>query len=121
MTEPMVSTFEFAGHVVGILITTDVDKKLLKEIHRVIDEKCKEHKYINLFVEVNRGMKIPLHLIFKDLIFKLDNASCFSKIAVVSDPGFFRNVMKIKDLLMNADVEAFNPEDRIKAMNWISE
>lgn len=117
----MVSTFEFAEHVVGILITTDVDKKLLDEIHRVITEKCKVHKRINLFVELNHGSKIPLHLLFKDLIYKLNNASCFSKIAVVSDPGIFKNMMNLKDLLMHAEVEAFGPEDRLKAMNWISE
>ncbi len=85
----MVSTFEFAGHVVGIMITTDVDKKLLKEIHQVIENKCTEHKDINLFIELNRGMEIPMHLMIQDLIFKLDNASCFSKIAVVSDHGIF--------------------------------
>lgn len=117
----MVSSFEFANHVVGIMITSNVDKKLLKEIHKIISEKFIDHQRINLFVEINPGVEIPIKIIFKDMIFKLGNASRFNKIAVVSDPGFFKEAMKIKDLLMDAEVEAFVHKDRIKAMNWISE
>ncbi len=117
----MVSTFEFANHVVGIMISADVDEKMLKEIHRVIEEKFVVHRRINLFVEVKTGVEVPLRILFKDLVFKLENSKRFNKIAVVTDPGFFKNVLNLKDILMDAEVESFSHQERIKAMNWISE
>ncbi len=117
----MVSSFEFASHVVGIMITSEVDQKLLKKIHEVIKEKFIDHQRINLFVEISPGTEIPLKIVFKDLIFKLGNASRFNKIAVVSDPGFFQKAMKLEDLLMHAEVETYCHQDRIKAITWITE
>lgn len=87
----------------------------------MLTEKFLEHQQINLFVEVKTGVEIPFKIMFKDLVFKLGNASRFDKIAVVTDPGYFEQAMKIKDFLMNAEVETFGHKDRLEAMNWISE
>lgn len=117
----MVSTFEFSDEVVGIIIDSNIDKKLLDEIHRIIEEKFDKEKPMNLFVEIKQGVEIPVHIMIKDLIFKLNNAARFRKMAVVTGPGIFQKAMKVKDLLMEAEVEVFTHKERIAAMNWIAE
>lgn len=121
MNCPMVSTFEFSDEVVGIMIDSSVDKKLLEEIHRIIEKKFDRQKPMNLFVEIKQGVDIPLGIMVQDLFFKLKNAARFRKIAVVTGPGLFQKAMKVKDLLMEAEVEVFTHRERIKAMNWIAE
>ena len=117
----MVSTFEFSDDVVGIMIDSNVDSKVLDEVHKIIEERFDMKKPMNLFVEIKQGVDIPVQIIMKDLIFKLKNAGRFRKIAVVTSPGIFQKVMKVKDLLMDAEVEVFTHKDRIAAMNWIAE
>ncbi|MCM4158427.1 STAS/SEC14 domain-containing protein [Antarcticibacterium flavum] len=117
----MVSTFEFSDDVVGIMIDSNVNKKLLDEIHKIIEEKFDREKPMNLFVEIREGVDIPVNIILKDLLFKLKNAARFKKIAVVTCSGIFQKAMKAKDLLMEAEVEVFTHKDRIVAMNWIAE
>lgn len=117
----MVSTFEFSDDVVGIMIDSNVDKKLLEEIHDIIEEKFDKGKPMNLFVEIKQGVDIPVNLILRDLFFKLKNAAKFKKIAVVTGTGMLQKTMKVKDLLMEAEVEVFPHQDRITAMNWITE
>ncbi|MCF4100118.1 STAS/SEC14 domain-containing protein [Gillisia sp. M10.2A] len=115
----MVSTFEFADHVVGIIISSDVDNALVDEVHEVILERLQEHDKISLIVEIKKESRIHLSAMVKDLIFKFDHAGQFYKIAVVSDHLIMRNAMIIKDLFMKAEVKPFSSEKRLDAMNWI--
>lgn len=121
MFKDMISTFEFSKNVVGIMIDSNVDKELLKEVHEFIESKFVEDDTINLLVEIKPGVEIPVFIMFQDLLFKLSHNRCFRKIAVISEEGFFKKVMKFKDILMDAEVKTYNIEDRIAAMNWIAE
>ncbi len=117
----MISRFEFADNVVGIIIDRDVDKKMLHEVHDLLRSKFKQSAVINLYVEIKPGVKIPVPLLVKDLIFQLRNNGKFNKLAIVTNQDFVRNIMKFRDFVMDADVEIFTPENRIRAMNWIAE
>ncbi|SDR70350.1 SpoIIAA-like [Gillisia sp. Hel1_33_143] len=117
----MISKFEFSEQVVGILVDSDIDTKTLDEIHEEILNKLDSHPTINLFVKITEGHSISLINILKDLIFKLDHAKHFSKIAMVSDLKRMSSAMIFKDLVMKADVRAFENQERMEAMNWISE
>ncbi len=117
----MVSTFEFSEKVIGILVESDVDNELLQKIHKFIEGKFIKDGKINLLVEIKRGVEIPVFLMVKDLLFKLSHNGCFRRIAVISEKGFFKKVMDLKDLLMDAEVKTFPMEERMTAMNWIAE
>jgi len=117
----MISTFEFSGHIVGIMINSDIDDKVLKEIHTEILAKLEENKTINLFIEIEKGHDISLTTLLKDIIFKLDHAKQFTKIAMVTELKWLATIMSMKDLLMKADVRSFDIKNRMEAMNWISE
>ncbi|TVZ27056.1 SpoIIAA-like protein [Gillisia sp. Hel_I_86] len=117
----MIPTFEFSKNVVGFLIDSDVNSKLIEEIHAAINDRLQENETINLFIEIKPGNNISFSALIKDLKFKTQHASRFKKIAVVTDIHWFQNAMEIKDLIMNAEVKGFEHIYRLKAMNWIAE
>ena|SRR5690554_4118995 len=117
----MLSTFEFSDNVFGIIVNTNVDAQMLEEIHEFIESKFIQNSTINLLVEINPGVEIPVSVMVKDFLFKFSHKGCFKKIAVVSEEGIFKKAMKFKDFLMKAEVQTFAVEDRLKAMNWITE
>ncbi|UJH90925.1 STAS/SEC14 domain-containing protein [Antarcticibacterium sp. 1MA-6-2] len=116
----MVSTFEFSGNVVGMMVNADIDEAKLKEIHNKIKARFADHKKLNLFIEVEKGADIPLHIIIKDLYFKVKHAGQFNKIAVVTESTKFTYSSKLKGLLLDAEVLTFTQEERLQAMNWIA-
>lgn len=117
----MISTFEFSRNVFGIMINANVDNELLLEVHEFIESKFVKDDTINLLVEIKAGVDIPVVVMLKDLLFKLSHNKCFHKIAVVSEEGFFKKVMNFKDFLMDAEVRTFPIDQRMNAMNWITE
>jgi len=117
----MISTFEFSDYVVGILVNSDINDKVMDEIHAEILSKLEENETINLFVEIEKGHHVSLKTMLKDLIFKLDHAKQFNKIAMVTDLNWLATVMSMKDLIMTAEVRSFETEERLEAMNWISQ
>ncbi len=117
----MISSFEFADNVVGIIIERDVDKKMLEGVHDLLRKKFKQSAVINLYLEIKPGVKIPVPLLVKDLIFQLRHKGKFNKLAIVTNQDLLRNIMKFRDLVLEAEVEVFTQKNRIKAMNWIAE
>ncbi|WP_010230338.1 SpoIIAA family protein [Gillisia marina] len=117
----MISSFKFSKNVVGFLIDSEVNSKLIEELHEAINNKLQENETINLFIEIKQGNKISFSALMKDLKFKKEHAQQFGKIVVVTDLNWFQNVMEIKDLLMDAEVRGFEPKYRMKAMSWIAE
>lgn len=116
----MISTFKFSKNVVGFLIDSDLDTKLIDEIHSAITDKLKGNETINLFIEIQAGNNISFSALLKDLKFKKEHASQFKKIAVVTDLNWFQNIMEIKDLLMDAEVKSFDHKLRMEAISWIA-
>jgi hypothetical protein len=117
----MVSSFELADNVVGILIESDVDEKLIDKVHAMILEKLSVHEEINLFFEIRRGNEVSFKAFLNQMKFNFRNIGKFNKIAVVTDLGWIRNSMIIKDALMPADIADFSNNDRLNALAWISQ
>ncbi len=117
----MVSTFKFSDNIVGVLIKEDLDLKTIKAVHKLILDKGKKHKKINLYIEIEHGLQVSMLAFLKDISFKFINSDNFQRIAVVTDINWLQNVMEIKDLLMDAEVKSFNRADRLKAITWIAE
>ena len=114
----MVSIFEFADHVVGVLIESNLNDELAQEVHAIVLERLKENKKINLFIEIRTGSTISLTAFLKDLFFTLKHAGRFHKIALVTDLIWFQNVMAVKDLVMDAEIRTFSNKNRMEAIIW---
>ena len=117
----MVTNFEFPGHVVGILVDRDVTSDYFNEVHSLISEKIAEYGKINLYCEIERDTHIPFLNFLKDLRFKYKNDSHFKVMVIVTDNVWFKNAMEIKDLLLNTEIRTYNLQDRLEALNWISQ
>jgi hypothetical protein len=117
----MVSTFEFADHIVGVLIESNLNEELVHKMHAIILERLKENKKINLFIEIRTGSTISLAAFLKDQIFTLKHAGQFQKIAFVSDLIWIQNMMAVKDLVMDAEIRSFSNKNRMEAITWIAQ
>ena len=116
----MISNFEFAENVVGIIIDTDIGEELIREAQCKIDEKLKGHEKINLFFEIRRGNKMTLKAFINQMGFNVSHNNRFNKIAVVTDINWLQNSLTIKDLLVAAEIKTFCPGDRMNALGWIA-
>ncbi|MCB7481569.1 STAS/SEC14 domain-containing protein [Christiangramia sediminis] len=117
----MISTFEFADHVVGFLVNDDIDKELIEKIHEAIDSKLRKHEMVNLFVEITEGNQFSFSALMKDIVFKTKHSGQFGKIAIVTNLEWFKAYASMKDVFMDADVRSFSNNDRLEAINWISQ
>lgn len=117
----MLSTFEFADDVVGILINTDMDEKVFKELRRLICQKIEAFDRINLFMEIEKGNEISVKAVVKHLKFSVEQKNSFNKIAVVTEKSWFKSAVVFKDLIVPGEVRTFSHAERVEAIRWIAE
>ena len=116
----MVSSFEFAENVVGIIIDSDVNDKLMAKIQKDIKEKMKCHHTINLFFEIRSGIDVSLPAFIHQMVFNFNIKERFKKIAVVTDLQWLKASMLIKNLLTESEIEIYSTNSRMEALEWIS-
>lgn len=117
----MVSTFELAENVVGIIIDTDLDEELIERVQAKILNKIEGHEEISIFFEIKCGNKFGFKAFLEQMAFNLNHTRSFRKIAVVSDLDWLRNSLFVKDLIMSTDIKSFPSEERLTALAWIAE
>ncbi|MCG9971943.1 STAS/SEC14 domain-containing protein [Christiangramia crocea] len=117
----MAISFELAGHVVGIMVDRNITSEYLEEIHAVIEEKLKEHNYINLFCEIMPDNKVPLKLLLENIKFKFDHSNQIKKLAMVTDLAWVRRFMDIDNFFVSTEVRSFELKDRLEAIRWVTE
>ena len=117
----MLSTFQFADHVVGIIVNSDINEQIIKSINERIEEKLEDHQKINLFIELKSGQEISFNAFLKDISFKSKHLHDFYKLAIVTDLDWFKTYTKFKDLVMDGEIRSFATKERIEAINWISQ
>jgi hypothetical protein len=117
----MVSNFEFADNVVGIMVSKAVDKKLVEEVQAMIKAKLEVHEKLNLFFEIESGTHISFKAFVDQVKFNVDYAGRFEKIAVVTNLTWMHTGLAMKDLIMAANIKSFKPGERLEALAWIAE
>lgn len=115
----MKTTFEFSDNVVGIILEQKMDHDRLKQIQQMLQEKIEKYNKINVYLEDRHDDGITLKAVFKDLLFEMQQKNSLHKIAVVTDAKFFKLFTEVKKILVDAQVESFDKEERMKAMNWV--
>jgi len=116
----MVSSFQLANHVVGIIIDQDITDDYMKEIHEIILAKTEEFGRINFFCEVLQGNHIPFRLLMEELKFKYDNSEHIDKVAVVTNHIWLRSVMSAAYVFIHSEVKTFELSERLDAITWVS-
>lgn len=116
----MLSTFELAGHVIGLIVDKDLDDEILDKIIAEIEEKLEEYDTINVFVELEKDRHITFKALINGIRFKYSNSEHFEKIAIVTDSQWFQGAVNVSDLLLDVEVRTFDLKDRLEAIQWIS-
>ncbi len=117
----MATSFELAGHVVGLMIDRDITSEYLKELHELIRNKLQQHEKINLFCEIMPGNKVSFKTVLENLIFKYENSARIEKMAFVTDISWLRGLMDINSLVIKSEVKTFEFGERLEAIQWISQ
>ncbi|MHA6279482.1 SpoIIAA family protein [Salinimicrobium sp. CAU 1759] len=117
----MKTSFEFSDNVLGIILEHKMDHYNLKQIQQMLQEKIEKYNEINVYVEDRNNDGITLKAVFKDLLFEMKQKDSLRKIAVVTDAKLFQLFTEVKKMLVDAQVESFEKEERMKAMNWVME
>ena len=117
----MVSTFEFADNVVGVVVDSSLDNELMESLQAKICEKFKIHEQINLFFEIKGGNKMTFIAFLNQMKFNVDHSGKFHKVALVTDLIWLQNSMIVKDFIMSADIRSFSNEERMEALSWIAQ
>ena len=117
----MAISFELANHVVGIMVNENVTKEYLEEIHKIVEDKLKEHDYINLFCEIMPDNKVPLKFLLENMKFKFDHSENIVKLAMVTDLAWIRTIMDIDNYFVSTQVRTFEIDNRLEAIQWISQ
>ncbi|GHA24773.1 STAS/SEC14 domain-containing protein [Salinimicrobium marinum] len=117
----MVSTFELADNVVGIIIDSDLDQELIERVQAKIRDKIDDYGEINIFFEIKRGTKFGFKAFLDQMTFNLNHTRSFRKIAVVSDLDWLRTSMFIKDIIVETNIRSFSNNERLEALAWIAE
>ncbi len=117
----MVSSFQLANHVVGVMIDQNITEEYLEEIHNIVLGKIEEFGHINFFCEVLEGNHIPFMSLMEELKFKYDNSQHIYKVAVVTNRSWLRSVMSITDLVIHSEIRTFELSERLEAVTWVSQ
>ena len=115
----MEKTFEFAENGVGFMVSEEIDQKRVEEILSKIKDRLEKVSPICLYVEDESDEGISMAGFLKAMEFHFSHSKDLKKIAIVTDDKLFKKSMKLKDLVVSAEVKSFESKERIKAMNWV--
>ncbi len=116
----MFSTFELAGHVIGLIIDRDLTEETLSKIIAEIEEKTRIHDTVNVYIELEKGREIGFKALLKGIKYKYSNSENFTKIAIVTDSKWFQTAVGLSDILLDVEVRTFDIKDRLEGIQWIS-
>ncbi|MGB7786713.1 MAG: STAS/SEC14 domain-containing protein [Salinimicrobium sp.] len=115
----MKTSFEFSDNILGVILEKKIDSENIEDIQKMLEEKINRYKRVSIYLEDRHNDGITLMAVLKDLTFEVSRKGAFQKIAVVTDAKFFKLMTELKEKLVAAEVESFDREDRMRAMNWV--
>tara|TARA_B100000949_G_C14124861_1_gene384139 strand:+ start:252 stop:608 length:357 start_codon:yes stop_codon:yes gene_type:complete len=112
--------FELADHVIGFIVNSNIDVKLVNKVKEEVNDLLKKNEKISLYFEDNSHTHLDLSAAFDDFSYEIENRKRFNKIALVSDKPIMALYSRAKSLFMTAEVKSFKHKDRLDALNWVS-
>jgi len=117
----MISDFSFSKDTIGFMIEGKVTSQTIEKLNTLIIEKLDKFEKINLYLEDANVDSVSIPALLKEMEFKVNYASHFNKVAIVTNRTSLKIMVEIEKLIAAYEIEIFACEDRLKAMNWISE
>jgi len=117
----MYSTFSFAKNTVGFILEGEITKKDFNKICSALKSRLKEHDKINIYLENNNIDHYTIPAVFKEIAFKLKYGEHFDKVAIVTNRKWIKALAVLENVISAAHIKNFSIEDRLEAMNWVTE
>ncbi|MBE14892.1 MAG: STAS/SEC14 domain-containing protein [Dokdonia sp.] len=115
----MISSFSFSDNTVGYILSGEVNQKTIDRMIKQIEDKWERFDQINLYLEDDNVEEFTLGAIVKEFQFKLSNAEKFEKIALVTNRKWIKACSALKNMLVSAEMRAFDTENRLEALSWV--
>lgn len=115
----MVVELNITEDTMGFVFENIISQAGVDEMKSRIASKLKGHKIINLYIEEDQVNEIKLGAFFDQVFFDISYQDRIKKLAVVSDRRWVRGISKLKDLLINTEVRAFELTERVEAICWV--
>jgi hypothetical protein len=116
----MLANFSFADNTIGYMIEGAMDKEAILELRALILEKFETHDIINLYLEDQGIDRFTLYSVLMGIVFPLKHTKRFNKVAMVTDRSWIHILSSMNDFFLSAKVYNFRVDERIDAMNWIT-
>lgn len=116
----MILKLNIADDTLGFSFEKKIDQKGVDELKSTIEDRLKHHKKINLYIEEDDVDEIEMGAIFEHVLYEMSHSNRIRKVAIVSDRKWIRGIAKLKDLLIETDVQAFESKDRVDALCWVT-
>ena len=116
----MLATFDLPGHVIGIIINSDLTDEVLDDVILEIKARFEQYDKVNVYLELEKGHEISFNALLKGIKFKYSNADLFGKIAIVTDSSWFQNAVNVSDIFLNVELRTYDVKDRLDGLQWIS-
>ncbi|RMB62914.1 STAS/SEC14 domain-containing protein [Dokdonia sinensis] len=115
----MIVELNIAGDTVGFVFENAITQGDVKAIQRKIKETLSSNANINLYLEEDEVDDIKMGAFMNQVFFDVKHSANIRKIAIVSDRKWIQAITIAKDILVQANVEAFTLKERVDAICWI--
>lgn len=116
----MVIDYDLAENTLAYVFDGPMDDERINELRKQIEHKLQYHKTINLYLE-DRGIEyFTLYSVLMGIVFPLKHTKRFNKVAMVTDRSWIHILSSMNDFFLSAKVYNFRVDERIDAMNWIT-
>lgn len=117
----MLEDFSFADYILGYVIDGPMDHTQILKLQRLILEKLETHSKVSIYLEDRNITKFSLSAASIGALFPLRYASKIDKIALVTNRRWIHLLAALDNSLVKSEIKHFTTNDRVKAVEWISE
>lgn len=105
--------------VVEIEINGEVTEDEMNEFETYIKQKVEEHGKLNALIFI-KDLDYTVEGFIEEIKFDIKHLDDFNKVALVSDEKWIELGEKLSTFMPSVDAEHFDPDERQKAMAWLS-
>lgn len=121
MKHPLLSSFSLSDNIIGFIIDGPYDKAMIENVQTEIKKKLEVYEKLNFYIEDTANAEISLVKMIINLPFKIRIGNRFDKIAIVTDRNWMRVIRNFENLFLNADLRVYSSDQRMEAIQWISQ
>lgn len=115
----MIVELNIAEDTVGFVFENFLNQQDVDDVKEKILKTLETYDNINLYLEEDEVDDIKMTAFMDQVFFDLKHSPNFRKVAIVSNRKWIQGVAIAKDILSQANVEAFCLDERVDAVCWI--